>query len=59
VLGSTMGRRAHYFDILKHVEAGRLKPVVGRVLLLEEVRRAHELLERREIFGKVVLRVSS
>lgn len=59
VLGSTMGRRAHYFDILKHVEAGRLKPVVGRVLPLEEVRRAHELLERREIFGKVVLRVSS
>ncbi|UCF80623.1 MAG: zinc-binding dehydrogenase [Acidobacteriota bacterium] len=59
VLGSTMGRRAHYFDILEHVEAGRLEPVVGRVLALEEVRRAHELLESREIFGKIVLRVSS
>ena len=37
--------------------AGRLRPVVHAVLPLEEARRAHEMLEASEHFGKIVLRV--
>ena len=55
VLGSTMGRRASLFDILRHVERGALKPVVDRVLPLAEAREAHRVLESRGAFGKVVL----
>lgn len=40
------------------VEAGRLDPVVDRVLPLEEAQRAHEVLEASEHFGKIVLRVA-
>lgn len=43
--------------LLPLVAAGRIRPVVDRVLPFEEVARAHELLERNETFGKLVLRV--
>jgi NADPH:quinone reductase-like Zn-dependent oxidoreductase len=38
-------------------ESERLRPVVDRVLPFSGVREAHELLERGETFGKVVVRV--
>lgn len=55
LLGSTMGSRGELFDIIRHVEAGRLKPVVHTVLPLEKAADAHRLLEERKAFGKVVL----
>jgi len=38
-----------------HVAAGRLRPVVDRVLPLREAAKAHHALEAREAFGKIVL----
>ena len=55
LLGSWMGRRGELAEVLKHVRAGRLRPVVDSVLPLAEARRAHERIEAREMFGKVVL----
>ena len=55
VLGSWMGRRAELVQVLQFVRDGRLKPVVDSVLPLAEARRAHERIEAREHFGKVVL----
>jgi NADPH:quinone reductase-like Zn-dependent oxidoreductase len=57
ILGSTMGSKGTLFAILEHVKAGRLKPVVDRVLPLWDAREAHRILEAREAFGKVVLEV--
>lgn len=57
VLGSTMGSKGDLFSVLRHVEAGRLRPVVDRVLPLWRVEDAHRLLEERRVFGKVVLTV--
>jgi NADPH:quinone reductase-like Zn-dependent oxidoreductase len=57
ILGSTMGPKGDLFQILRHVEAGRLRPVVDRVMPLWEARAAHELLEARKVFGKIVLAV--
>ena len=55
VLGSTMGSKGELLELLRHVEAGRLKPVVDRALPLSRAREAHRLIEAREVFGKVVL----
>jgi len=55
ILGSTMGSKAVLFDVIEHVKAGRLRPVVDRVMGLEEAAAAHRLLEDRRQFGKVVL----
>ena len=42
----------------RELEAGRLRPVVDRVLPLAQAADAHRLLEASEHFGKVVLRVA-
>lgn len=55
ILGSTMGSIAELGEIFRHVEAGRLRPVVDRVLPMERVAEGHRILEAREAFGKVVL----
>ena len=57
ILGSTMGSKGDLFAVLRHVEAGRLRPVVDRVLPLWSAAEAHQLLEDRKVFGKVVLSV--
>ncbi len=54
-LGSTMGTSEELKTVLGHVEAGRLKPVIDSVFRLEEIRKAHERLAERAVFGKVVV----
>jgi NADPH:quinone reductase len=44
-------------EVLGHVFAGRLKPVLDRVFPLSDVRAAHEYVEKSQMFGKVVLSV--
>jgi NADPH:quinone reductase-like Zn-dependent oxidoreductase len=55
LLGSWMGRRAELYEVLKHVASGGLKPVVDSVRPLAEARQAHERIEDRQQFGKLVL----
>lgn len=57
ILGSTMGSIAELHEILQHVESGRLRPVVDRVLPLTQIGEAHRVLENREAFGKIVLEI--
>jgi NADPH:quinone reductase-like Zn-dependent oxidoreductase len=55
LLGSYMGTMTELHEVLKHILAGRLKPVVDRVFPLTEIRAAHTYLETSQMFGKVVL----
>jgi NADPH:quinone reductase-like Zn-dependent oxidoreductase len=55
LLGSYMGTMGDLHEVLRHVFAGRLKPVVDRVFPLSELRSAHEYLEKSQMFGKIVV----
>lgn len=55
LIGSYMGTMGELHEVLGHVFAGRLKPVVDRTFPLQEIRAAHEYLEESKMFGKVVL----
>lgn len=55
ILGSNHGTMKELGTIVKLLEAGRLKPIIGRTLPLREAAEAHRLAERREVFGKIVL----
>lgn len=55
LIGSFMGRKDELIKALEFVNRGLLHPVVDRVFPLAEARAAHEHLEKREQFGKVVL----
>jgi NADPH:quinone reductase-like Zn-dependent oxidoreductase len=59
LLGSYMGTMADLYEVLGHVFAGRLKPVVDRVFPLKDLRAAHEYLEKSQMFGKIVIDVDS
>lgn len=58
ILGSTMGSKGDLAAAIPLVAQGRIRPVVGLVTSLWEARKAHEALEARKVFGKVVLEVS-
>ena len=55
VLGSTMGTPAEFRTAMDMVFKGVVRPPIHAVLPLGEARRAHELLEAGEVFGKLVL----
>ncbi|HZQ94811.1 MAG TPA: zinc-binding dehydrogenase [Candidatus Sulfotelmatobacter sp.] len=55
LLGSYMGTMGELNEVLGHVFAGRLKPVLDRVFPMSDIRAAHEYLEKSQMFGKVVL----
>jgi NADPH:quinone reductase-like Zn-dependent oxidoreductase len=55
IIGSTMGTHQDFRDVMDLVWAGKLRPVVDRVMPLSEGRAAFEVLERGEQFGKIVL----
>jgi NADPH:quinone reductase-like Zn-dependent oxidoreductase len=55
VIGSTMGSHKEFMDVMKCIFRGQLKPIIDRVLPLSEASQGHELIEKREVFGKIVL----
>ena len=55
LLGSYMGTMSELHEVLSHVFAGRLKPVIDHTFPLQEAREAHEYMERSQMFGKIVL----
>jgi len=55
ILGSFMGSKAELLEAMKFVRDGKIHGIVDRVLPLSEARQAHELIEDRAQFGKVVL----
>jgi NADPH:quinone reductase-like Zn-dependent oxidoreductase len=56
LLGSYMGTMGELYQVLGHVFAERLKPVVDRTFPLQEIRAAHEYMEKSQMFGKIVLK---
>jgi NADPH:quinone reductase-like Zn-dependent oxidoreductase len=57
LLGSFVGSLAELHQVLRFVFRKQVKPVIDSVYPLSEIRAAHERLERKEQFGKVVLTV--
>ena len=54
-LGSFMGTMGDFHEVMKHIFAGKIKPVVDKSFPLREAAAAHERLEKSEQFGKVIL----
>ncbi len=55
VIGSTMATPGQVDDVLSLVWEGAFEPRIREVLPMSEAARAHEILEEREGFGKVVV----
>ncbi|MHB8605444.1 MAG: alcohol dehydrogenase catalytic domain-containing protein [Thermoplasmatota archaeon] len=57
VLGSTMAEASEAREVMRLVFAGTLKPAIDRVLPLDACAEGQRLLENRQHFGKIVLRI--
>jgi NADPH:quinone reductase-like Zn-dependent oxidoreductase len=55
-LGSTIGTRADFVEVMSLIFAGRLRSIIAETFALQDARRAHETMEQGEFFGKIVLR---
>lgn len=55
VAGWTVGNHQDFQDVMELIWAGKLAPVVDRVMPLSEGIRAVEILESGDKFGKIVL----
>jgi NADPH2:quinone reductase len=59
IIGSTMATPGEVDDVLELVWDGTFEPRVRDVLPMSEAARAHEMIENREGFGKVVVKPDS
>ena len=59
VFGSTLGSREEFQQLLNFIEATQTKPIIDRVFALGEAALAHQYVEERKSFGKVVLRMDA
>lgn len=55
VLGSIMGTKRELIEMMPFFEKGLLKPVVDKIFPLAEAKAAHEHMEARRQFGKIIL----
>jgi len=55
ILGSFMGSKGELLEAMKFIESRKIRAVVDQTLPLTEARHAHELMEDRAQFGKLVL----
>ncbi len=55
--GTWMGTKRELYEVMRLVEAKKLRPVVHQVFPLERAAEAQTMMERSEHFGKMVLRV--
>ena len=56
ILGSRLGTMDDALAAARHLEAGRFQPLVGAVVPLDEIERAHRMLEAGSVVGKIVVR---
>ncbi|SDQ30486.1 zinc-binding dehydrogenase [Natronobacterium texcoconense] len=59
IIGSTMGTPGQVDDVMELVWEGTFEPSIRAELPMSETARAHEIVEGREGFGKVVVRPDS
>jgi alcohol dehydrogenase len=56
ILGSNAWERSDLEKLVELVGQKKLKPIIDRVLPLDQIQEAHRLIEEREIFGKVIMK---
>jgi NADPH:quinone reductase-like Zn-dependent oxidoreductase len=55
LLGSFMGTLGDLHRVLQFIFRKKVRPVIDKVYPLSEIRAAHDRIEKKEQFGKVVV----
>jgi NADPH:quinone reductase-like Zn-dependent oxidoreductase len=57
ILGTPVGNRTDFVNVLRCIYGGQLRPVIHAVLPLPEIARGLQMMQDRDFFGKIVLAV--
>ena len=55
LLGSALGTTTELHAIIELANQGKLSPIIDSVLPLADARKSHQIMEKRENFGKICL----
>jgi alcohol dehydrogenase len=55
IIGTTMGTRKEFTDLMGYITEGRIKPLLARIYPLEDIQRAQQDFLDKKFFGKLVL----
>ncbi len=55
ILGSNGWLREDVHELIEYTGSGKLKPLIEKTFLLEQVNEAFQLMEERRVFGKIVV----
>lgn len=58
ILGSTMGNRQEFSQVLSLVRKGKVRPIIDSVFPLQDAVKAIEHMESQKQFGKIVLKIT-
>jgi alcohol dehydrogenase len=56
IIGSTGWEQKDLHILIDLVQSKKLKPIIDRVLPLQDIQEAHRLIEEREFFGKIIVK---
>ncbi|GGF91678.1 alcohol dehydrogenase [Paenibacillus albidus] len=56
IIGSNGWEASDLITLLDLVQNHKLKPIIDRVLPLDDIREAHRIIEEREFFGKIIIK---
>lgn len=57
IIGSTMGPHADFVEVMRLLFAGKFKAIIGQTFSLKDAIQAHQVLEKGDFFGKLVLEI--
>lgn len=56
-MGTSMGSREEFHEMVKFIEKHKIKPIIDKVYSLEEALQALNRMEQGEQFGNIALRM--
>jgi NADPH:quinone reductase-like Zn-dependent oxidoreductase len=55
IIGSTLGTRQEFLDLVRYIEARKLKPLLAKAYPLEAIKQAQADFKKKQFFGKLVI----
>ncbi len=55
IIGSTLGTRQEFADLVRSIEAGKLKPLLAKIYPLDKIKDAQREFKEKQFFGKFVI----
>ena len=57
IMGAALGNKSEFMSVVKLASENKLEPIIAQILPLKDAAKAHQIMEDRKHFGKIVLEI--